>query len=237
MKLSLAAVCAAAAAFVAPAAASAATLTIAPAKECYRSGEAVLDGRRAASPRARPVNVDRQRLDARRQPARPRTPPATIGSGLTLGQSNGQQQKTLVATDATNPALTASATLLVSAVTVNVKPKNGAAGRTVKIGARGFTTGKTLYAHISKGGRIVAQLQDRQAQGRLPQADGQAQAVRRRTPRAAPTRSSSTPPGSARRKTDRQEHLHRHDLPDRQERQRLGGERRRRCGAVWTLAG
>lgn len=79
-----------------------------------------------------------------------------IGSGLTLGQSRGQQQKTLVATDATNPALTASVSLLVSAVTVNVNPRNGAAGRVVRVSAQGFTTGPRLYAHVSKRGRSTA---------------------------------------------------------------------------------
>lgn len=153
MKLSLAAVCAAATVLVAPAAASAATLVVTPAKACYRSGEAFSMSASGFTAGA-PVNVT---VNGSTLMGSPLTADAAggIGSGLTLGQRSGQQQKTLVTTDSTNPALTASATLLVSAVSVNVKPKNGAAGRKVKVGARGFTTGKTLYAHISKGGKVI----------------------------------------------------------------------------------
>lgn len=153
MKLSLAAACAVAAALVLPSAASAATLTIAPVKQCYRAGENFSMSATGFTPGA-PVNVtvNGSTLDGSPLYA---DAAGTIGSGLTLGQRAGQQKKTLVTTDATNPALTASANLLVSAVAVNVKPKNGAAGRTVRIGARGFTTGKTLWAHVSKGRKVI----------------------------------------------------------------------------------
>ncbi|HEY6780137.1 MAG TPA: hypothetical protein VI111_04240 [Thermoleophilaceae bacterium] len=154
MKLSLAAVCAAVIVLTASAAASAATLVISPSKSCYRSGESFSMSATGFTPGA-PVNVT---VNGSTLMGSPLTADAAggIGSGLTLGQRTGEQRKTLVTTDATNQALTASATLLVSAVSVNVKPKNGAAGRKVKIGARGFTTGKTLYAHISKGHKLIA---------------------------------------------------------------------------------
>ncbi len=153
MKLFLAAVCAVICTFAVPAVASAATLTITPAKKCYRSGESFSMAAAGFTPGA-PVNVTVNGSTLTGSPL-VADGAGNIGSGLMLGQRVGQQQKTLVTTDATNPALTASASLLVTAVAVNVKPKNGAAGRTVKIGARGFTTGKTLWAHISKGGKTV----------------------------------------------------------------------------------
>jgi hypothetical protein len=156
VKPSLAAACAVVAVLAAPAAASAATLTIAPVKQCYRSGESFSMTGAGFTPGA-PVNVTVNGSALRGSPLTA-DGAGGIGSGLMLGQRSGQQRKTLVTTDATNPALTATATLLVSAVTVNVKPKDGAAGRTVKVGARGFTTGRTLWAHVSKGGKVVRNL-------------------------------------------------------------------------------
>lgn len=62
-----------------------------------------------------------------------------------------QRTRTYTATDQTNIALTASAPVLVSALNVNVTPKQGNPGRKRRIKARGFTRGKTLWAHIKRG--------------------------------------------------------------------------------------
>jgi hypothetical protein len=134
-----------------PATASAAELGVQPAKKCYRSGEQVLLGGTGFTAGGLvDVSVDGAALQGS-----PATADATgsIGGELTLGQRTGQKRKTYTATDRTNPALTASDTLLVSALSVNVKPRSGAPGRRLKIGARGFTTGKRLYAHIVRKGK------------------------------------------------------------------------------------
>ena len=59
--------------------------------------------------------------------------------------------RTLIATDAANPANVAQAQFLGSSLAVIVKPRNGAAGRKLRISASGFTTGKRLYAHVVRG--------------------------------------------------------------------------------------
>jgi hypothetical protein len=70
---------------------------------------------------------------------------------LTLGQSTGRQTKTYTATDEATDTLTASDQITVSSVRVGLKPNNGAPGRVMSITARGFTTGKTLWAHVIHG--------------------------------------------------------------------------------------
>lgn len=154
MKPYLAALPIACLALAAPAASSAATLSVSPMKACYRSGESFTMSGTGFTPSA-PVNVAANNATLNGSPLNADAA-GSIASSLTLGQAKGQQRKTLVATDATNPALTASVPLLVSAVSVGVKPNNGAAGRLVRVSARGFTTGKTLYAHISKKGKSTA---------------------------------------------------------------------------------
>lgn len=58
---------------------------------------------------------------------------------------------TLVATDATNPALTGTLTRLVSQLDVNVRPTGGRPAIRRRIAARGFTGGTNLYAHVVRG--------------------------------------------------------------------------------------
>jgi hypothetical protein len=136
-----------------PAASSAATLSVSPVKACYRSGEQFSMSGTGFTPNA-PVNVAANGATLTGSPLGADAA-GSITSSLTLGQNRSQQRKTLVATDVTNPALTASVSLLVSAVSVTVRPNNGAAGRRVRVSARGFTTGRTLYAHISRKGRTL----------------------------------------------------------------------------------
>jgi hypothetical protein len=65
----------------------------------------------------------------------------------------GQKRLTYVATDQTNSALTAQVTLLVTATDVGLRPQGGAPNRLLRIKARGFFEGSTLYAHIVRTGR------------------------------------------------------------------------------------
>ena len=65
----------------------------------------------------------------------------------------GQRRLTYVATDQTNPALTADVSLLVTATDVGLRPDGGAPHRLLTINARGFFGGATLYAHVVRTGR------------------------------------------------------------------------------------
>jgi hypothetical protein len=69
------------------------------------------------------------------------------------GLVSGQKRLTYVATDQTNPALTAQVSLLVTATDVGLRPEGGAPHRMLTINARGFFGGSTLYAHVVRTGR------------------------------------------------------------------------------------
>ena len=148
-----------AAALAAPALSSAASITATPAKDCYR-GDGVLNpetgvvggevvtlsgtgytpgGIVAITSAGRSLGTD-EVDDA-----------GNFSGALTLNLAQGQTLKTFTATDQANPALTASLPLRTSALTVSLKPTQGRPDRRFRIGARGFTTGKYLYAHIVKG--------------------------------------------------------------------------------------
>jgi hypothetical protein len=136
-------------------AAQAATLTASPAKRCYRHGEHVLLAGTGFTPNGS-VTVER---DGTPFQLRPLTDPTgAFPADLKVAQATGQSTRTYTATDVTDPQLTASTRLTVSAVEVKVRPDNGAPGRVLRIGARGFTDGKTLYAHVIRRGRLVRTL-------------------------------------------------------------------------------
>lgn len=69
------------------------------------------------------------------------------------GLVSGQKRLTYVATDQTNPALSAQVSLLVTATDVGLRPEGGAPHRLLTINARGFFGGSTLYAHVVRTGR------------------------------------------------------------------------------------
>ena len=134
-------------ALAAPAAASAAVVAVAPVKPCYGSGEQVSLTGSGFTP-SRGVNVA---YDA--------TPLGSVGTDATgafsanlrIGLDNGRETRTYTATDIDNPALTASLQLVVSEVAVGIRPRSGAPGRRLRIRANGFTTGRTLWAHVIRG--------------------------------------------------------------------------------------
>ena len=146
MKLWLAAAVAVTA-LTAPAAASAATLTADPAKPCYRDSETInLLGSDFTPSSSVTVTRDDENIG---------TLVTDLGGAfngeLTLGQRRGRETRTYTATDVADPTLTASTAITVSAVDVNVKPRSGAPGRILTISATGFTTGRTLWAHVIRG--------------------------------------------------------------------------------------
>jgi hypothetical protein len=69
------------------------------------------------------------------------------------GLVSGQKRLTYVATDQSNPALSAQVSLLVTATDVGLRPEGGAPHRLLTINARGFFEGSTLYAHVVRRGR------------------------------------------------------------------------------------
>lgn len=147
MTRSLAAAAAVVLTLAAPAGASAAELTVAPAKDCYSSGESVNLLGSAFSPLGS-VSITRD--------GDPVGSLQTDGAGafdgvLTLAQSSGRRTKTYTATDGRDSSLTASAQITVSAVRVGLRPTSGAPGRRLRINAKGFTTGTTLWAHVVRG--------------------------------------------------------------------------------------
>jgi hypothetical protein len=82
---------------------------------------------------------------------------ASVNSGgvfagsLRVGLASGEANKTYLATDNRNPEISGAITLRVSALDVDVRPRRGAPGRRTRVTARGFTTGRRLYAHVVRG--------------------------------------------------------------------------------------
>ena len=131
-------------ALAAPASASAASLNVLPEKRCYSHGESVnLIGSGFGPSGSASITRDGTLVGALDTDAF-----GAFNGVLTLAQNSGRQTKTYTAADGTNPTLTASDQITVSSVRVGLKPSNGAPGRVMRITARGFTTGKTLWAHV-----------------------------------------------------------------------------------------
>ena len=136
-----------ASALIAPAAAQAAALGLMPAKPCFRAGEKVtlLGSGFTPSGEVRVTSDGSSLGNVTADSA------GNFGGQLTVAVPSGEKVKTYAANDQTNPALTATTTARVSALNVSVNPSSGTPGRLLRIGARGFTTGKRLYAHVVRG--------------------------------------------------------------------------------------
>jgi len=142
-----AAVAIASVALAAPATASAATLTVDPVRPCYLEQDRVFLLAEGYTPSGwvdftRDGNlVDSVQTDA----------VGTFQGNLRLpGLIMGQRPLTYVATDQADPARTAQVSLLTTAVDVRVSPRNGPPNRLLRIRARGFRGGSTLWAHVRR---------------------------------------------------------------------------------------
>jgi hypothetical protein len=134
-------------ALAAPAGASAASLNVTPEKRCFSHGESVnLIGSGFTPSTSASITRDGALLGSL-----PTDAFGAFNGVLTLAQNSGRQTKTYTATDGATDTLTASDQITVSSVRVGLRPSNGAPGRIMRITARGFTTGKTLWAHVVKG--------------------------------------------------------------------------------------
>ncbi len=130
-----------------PAAAEAASVLVFPTKDCYRSGEALLIGGTGYTPYGQvQINSGTAAIGTVGVDAN-----GAFAGKLSVAQAKGEGTKTYIARDVPDPALSAFIPLRVSALDVHVSPRSGRPGRSQRIKARGFTTGKTLYAHLVRG--------------------------------------------------------------------------------------
>jgi hypothetical protein len=150
MRLFRAAVAIASVSVAAPATASAATLSVDPVRPCYLEQDQVFLLAEGYTPNGR---VDFTR-DGNLVASVETDASGTFQGNLRLpGLIMGQRPLTYVATDQSNPALTAQVSLLTTAVDVRVTPKNGPPNRLLRIRARGFRGGSTVWAHVRRGKR------------------------------------------------------------------------------------
>jgi len=147
MRLILAAVAIASIAVAAPATASAATLAVDPVRPCYLEQDRVFLLAEGYTPNGM-VNFTR---DGNLVESVPTDAVGTFQGNLRLpGLIMGQRPLTYVATDQADPSRTAQVSLLTTAVDVRVTPRNGPPNRRLRIRARGFRGGSTLWAHVRR---------------------------------------------------------------------------------------
>jgi hypothetical protein len=147
MRLIRAAVAIASVAFAAPATASAATLTIDPVRPCYLEQQQVFLFAEGYTPNGKvDFTRDGNLVDTLEANAAGQIQATLVLPGIIMRQ----RALTYVATDQTDPARTAQVSLLTTAVDVRVTPKGGPPNRLLRIRARGFRGGSTLWAHVRR---------------------------------------------------------------------------------------
>lgn len=130
----------------APAPASAATLDVN--RSCYGPGEAVKLAGGGYTPGG-PVAVT---VAGRQLGVTNANQVGEIAATLPAPSIRGKQRTdTITATDQTNLALIATSPVNLTSLNVKVTPRNGNPSKAKRIVARGFTTGRTLYAHVRRG--------------------------------------------------------------------------------------
>jgi hypothetical protein len=134
--------------------AQAAVLAADPDLRCYAEASSVLLPGEGFTPNAQ-VDFTRDGTPLVANPPIVADAAGQVSATLTLPSLlKGQKVREYVATDTANPANVASLSLLVTATDVALKPKRGKPERLLRIGARGFFGGgKTLWAHVVRGGR------------------------------------------------------------------------------------
>lgn len=155
MRLPLAAVAATAVTLLAAPTTQAATLSVDPARACYRETETVLLPGSGFTAGAR-VDFSRDGTALPVDPPIVADPAGRISATLTLpGLFSGQRRLSYLATDSANPANTAEIGLLLTATDVTLTPAQGRPERLLTINARGFFDGRQLYAHVVRAGRAA----------------------------------------------------------------------------------
>jgi hypothetical protein len=154
MKLRLTILATAVATLAVPAAASAATLTVKPKRACYGSGHVVnLLGTGFTRERTKGVRITRDGDPLGEKSSVNTDATGAFNATLDLGQPRGRRTSIYTATDTTDPMLTASTQITVTALSLQVGPLRGIAGNRINIRTVGFTSGETLWAHVRRGNR------------------------------------------------------------------------------------
>jgi hypothetical protein len=128
--------------------AQAQSLTIAPVKPCYLSGEQVTTTAAGFTPGGL---VDFA-IDGKALGPLVADPAGTVVGSLTLGGMRGAKSHGLSATDQSNPALVANAAFLGTTRQVVVKPNDAAAGTPRRLKGYGFMNGPRVYMHVRGNG-------------------------------------------------------------------------------------
>jgi hypothetical protein len=127
--------------------ADAATLSLDASNDCYRAGDTLtLSGTGFTPGGAVDFTLDGEDLGSLTADSL-----GSISAPLQIGNLRGVGARTLEAIDETNPVFTATTQFLGSALQVTIAPRNGDAGRKLRVKASGFTTGSRLYAHVRRG--------------------------------------------------------------------------------------
>jgi hypothetical protein len=130
------------------ASAQAATLAIGPARACQLSGQKVnmLGGGYT------PNGLVNFTLDGQTLGQLQADPAGSLAGQITLGQLKGVKTHAVVATDAANPALTATTTFTGTTRQVTVKPKHARAGKKLSLKGYGFLKAGKVYMHVRGNG-------------------------------------------------------------------------------------
>jgi hypothetical protein len=136
----------------APVPAAAATLTTSPPKACYGTGDSVSFSGSGFTPGGL-VDFTRDGRTVSGSPI-PTQPDGSFHEGLAVVQPRGREVRTYTATDRQQPASTASTQVTVSELDVRMRPGSGPAAALRTIAAKGFTTGRTLWAHVAFRGSV-----------------------------------------------------------------------------------
>jgi hypothetical protein len=147
LKLRLAALASAATVLAVPAAASAATLRLDPAKPCFGTGDRLNFVGTGFTPGAI-VDFARDGDRLRAEPPIRADASGTVNARLTVLKRHGRKVRTYAARDRSKPRNRASVRVTVSETTVALRPTTGRPTRIRRIAAVGFTTGRTLWAHV-----------------------------------------------------------------------------------------
>jgi hypothetical protein len=136
----------AAIALATPAAASAATLGVD--KDCYGPGERIAFSGGGFTPSG-PVALS---VGGRQLGVGAANPVGEFEASIEAPAISAERRTDFyTATDQTDISLTAGVPVHLTSLNVKVTPKNGNPGKAKRIVARGFTTGKVLWAHVRRG--------------------------------------------------------------------------------------
>jgi hypothetical protein len=126
------------------ASAQAATLVLTPSSPCHLSGDVITLSGAGFTPNGT-VGLT---FDGDPVSEFPTDASGILTESFTLQGLRGARSHTIVATDAADPALTASTSFVGASLQVTVKPKNSRAGKKLKLRGYGFLGTGKVYMHV-----------------------------------------------------------------------------------------